>query len=70
MEFRFRMIIWVILLIVMVCCFFVQMREQFNKFLKGQKTVAVSHEEKETQKFPTFAFCDHRGAYTIYDMYL
>ena len=37
------------------------MWEQFDKFLKGQKTVAVSFEHRETQKLPTFAFCDSRA---------
>ena len=37
------------------------MWEQFDKFLKDQKTVASSFEERKAQKFPTFAFCDSRG---------
>ena len=61
MELHFRAVLWVILVVVMVCCFVFQMWEQLDKFLKGQQTVAVSFEERETQKFPSFAFCDHRA---------
>ena len=61
MELRFRTVLWVILIIVMVGCFVVQMEEQLEKFIKKQTTVAVSFEGRETQRFPTFAFCDHRG---------
>ena len=61
MKLHFRSFVWVILVIAMVSCFIFQMWEQLDKFVKGQTTVAVSFEERKTQKFPTFAFCDHRG---------
>ena len=41
--------------------FLLQMWEQFDKFLKNRKTVALSFEERDTHKFPTFAFCDSRA---------
>ena len=50
-----------ILISLLVICFLLQMWEQFDKFLKKQKTVAVSFEDRELHKFPTFAFCDIRG---------
>ena len=50
-----------ILISLLVICFLLQMWEQFDKFLKKQKTVAVSFEDREVHKFPTFAFCDIRG---------
>ena len=61
MELSFRLILRVIVICLMFCSFIFQMWEQFDKFLKRQKTVAVSFEEKNEQKFPTFAFCDSRG---------
>ena len=59
-----RLFLQVTLLSMLIACFLLQMWEQFDKFLKGQKTVAVSFEERKTQKLPTFAFCDSR-AYKI-----
>ena len=61
MDICFRSVLRVILLFLMVFCFMAQMWEQFDKFLKKQTTVAVSFEDRETQKFPTFAFCDSRA---------
>ena len=61
MEFRFRPVLRVVVLCLMVVCFLVQMWEQFDKFLKKQKTVAASFEERNAHKFPTFAFCDSRA---------
>ena len=61
MEYHFRPVLRVIVLFLMVFCFVFQMWEQFDKFLKKQTTVAVSFEDRETHKFPTFAFCDSRA---------
>ena len=61
MDICFRSVLRVILLFLMVFCFMAQMWEQFDKFLKKQTTVAGSFEDRETQKFPTFAFCDSRA---------
>ena len=61
MKSCFRLILQVILLGLLILCFLLQMWEQFDKFLKGQKTVAVSFEKRETHKLPTLAFCDSRA---------
>ena len=61
MELSIRLVLRVIVIGLMVCSFIFQMWEQFDKFLKRQKTVAVSFEERNEHKFPTFAFCDSRG---------
>ena len=41
--------------------FLCQMWDLFHQFLMGQKTVAVSFEEKGELTFPSFAFCDSRA---------
>ena len=56
-----RLILQVILFGLLIFCFLLQMWKQFNKFLKRQTTVAVSFEQRKTQKLPTFAFCDSRA---------
>lgn len=61
MESRFRPVLQFIVFCLLVCCFLVQMWEQFDKFLKKQNTVAVSFEGRHTHQFPTLAFCDSRA---------
>ena len=61
MKSCFRLALQVIILGLLIACFLVQMWEQFDKFLRGQTTVAVSFEASTYQKLPTIAFCDSRA---------
>ena len=49
-----KAVVWII----MLGCFFAQMRELFHQFISELKTVAVSFKDEKEVEFPTLAFCD------------
>jgi hypothetical protein len=44
--------------------FLAQMWQEFTKFAQNLKTVAISFQEMDKMRFPTFAFCDRKEFFT------
>ncbi len=56
-----RKAVRLLLVIIMFSGFVAHMWQQFEKYVDGVKTVAVSFNRTDKLAFPTFAFCDSRG---------